>query len=145
MGGYSYVDGPEGNPTNLLQIYDIPTRTWRLGARSPTSDADFYNLIVDGKWFLWCYDSFEVYDPQSDTWTQEIIPIIPTPTLNAAPPSPFVCTHNGRIVFFYSDGAAFERAAAGTWSPCEAAMPEVPRDYDRGNGDLTAFGSVLLG
>ena len=85
-------------------------------------------------------DFFAVYDPQFNTWTQEIIP-----TLNAAPLSPFVCTHNGRIVIFYSDGAAFERAAAGTWSPCEAAMPLVPRDYDRGNVDLTAFGSVLLG
>ena len=78
--------------------------------------------------------------PKFNTWTQENIP-----TLNFATHSRFVCTHNGRIVIFDSDGAAFERAAAGTWSPCEAAMPKVPRDYDRGNVDLTAFGSVLLG
>ena len=59
------------------------------------------------------------------------------------------CVHNGRVVFFYSDGEAWERATDGSMSRYEAVAPEAFRDWhadcDWQYGDLTAFGSVLFG
>ena len=56
-----------------------------------------------------------------------------------------VSIHDGRIVLFYSDGVAWERATDGSRSRHEAVAPEAFRDCDWENGELTAFGSVLLG
>ena len=51
------------------------------------------------------------------------------------------CVHNGRIVAFYHDGAAFERANDGSWSPYQAVADVDALDHR----SLACFGSVLLG
>ena len=142
MGGYTDNDEPFF-PSNILQIYDIPTRTWRLGAQHPDVGFSAWKMFVaDGRLFLESIDFLNSYDPQSDTWTEG---------------RPFYrgrfdvvydsrqcceCVHNGRIVFFYRDGVAWERANDGSWSRYEAVAPEAFRDCI---GPLAAFGSVLLG
>ncbi|CAH0370194.1 unnamed protein product [Pelagomonas calceolata] len=132
LGGYEA--GPEMASTNILQIYDIPTRTWRVGASKPDGEEFAAALAVDGK--LFCVDgSFSVrYDPHSDTWTE--IPGPPRPGGRRCS-----CVHNGRIVAFYHDGAAFERANDGSWSPYQAVADVDALDHR----SLACFGSVLLG
>ena len=49
--------------------------------------------------------------------------------------------NNGRIVAFYHDGAAFERANDGSWSPYQAVADVDALDHR----SLACFGSVLLG
>ena len=48
---------------------------------------------------------------------------------------------DGRIVAFYHDGAAFERANDGSWSPYQAVADVDALDHR----SLACFGSVLLG
>ena len=74
------------------------------------------------------------YDPQSDTWTEVPGP----PRMGGRRCS---CVHNGRIVAFYHDGAAFERANDGSWSPYQAVADVDALDHR----SLACFGSVLLG
>ena len=109
-----------------LQIYDIAGRTWRLGAALPQPRRRTIGVVADGKLFV--IDTFPsefllVYDPQSETWTEEAPPpIVTNPddgdvwiTVNSA------CAHKGRLVVFLSSGRAFERANDGSWSPLEFA------------------------
>ena len=65
-----------------------------------------------------------VYDPQSNSWTEEAPPpTVTNPddgvnvwiTVNSA------CAHKNRLVVFLSSGRAFERANDGSWSPLEFA------------------------
>ena len=83
-------------------------------------------VVADGKLFV--IDTFSsedllVYDPQSETWTEEAPPpIVTNPddgdvwiTVNSA------CAHKGRLVVFLSSGRAFERANDGSWSPYQVA------------------------
>ena len=110
-----------------LQIYDIAGRTWRLGAALPQPRRRTIGVVADGKLFV--IDTFPsefllVYDPQSETWTEEAPPpTVTNPddgvnvwiTVNSA------CAHKGRLVVFLSSGRAFERANDGSWSPLEFA------------------------
>ena len=133
VGGFSYADDPEGGMSNILQIYDIPSRTWRMG----TSKSDGLNtsdpLVVDGK--LIRVDRIEVvYDPQFDTWTQSLGPRQGWNGVRRA------CTHNGRAVVFFSDGLVLERDTDGSWSPYD-----VEEGIRAGDRNQTVFGSVLLG
>jgi hypothetical protein len=99
-----------------LPIYDIATRTWRLGAPLPRfgSHAD----VVDGKLFVFAKNvpSVMVYDPPSNTWTVE-------PNYHVE----HACVHNDRIVVFSYDGTAYERATDGSWHPYEVAEPGKAR------------------
>ena len=124
--------------------YDISTRTWRLGARHPEVPSGGWRIFVaDGRLFIESHAFFYNYDPQSDTWTD-----LGRPFFRGEFDETFVyshfceCVHNGRIVFFYRDGVAWERANDGSWSRYEAVEPEAFRNL---NGPLGAFGSVLLG
>ena len=60
-----------------------------------------------------------MYDPQSNTWTEEAPPTGPLTHVTSA------CAHKGRLVVFSSSGRAFERANDGAWSPYEVAEERV--------------------
>ena len=91
----SWQSDPEGMLRNALLIYDIPTRTWQFGPPLPVedhSDMPLHAVVVDGKLFVLFGDrSTLVYDPHSESWTEE-----------AAPPNRDIyahsCVHNGRLV-----------------------------------------------
>ena len=132
------ASGMSGSESNTLQIYDIAARTWRLGApvpvvHTPGSGACARKpkgVVVDGKLFLFSsrLQSPLVYEPQSNTWTEEAVPEIHgTSVLHA-------CAHEGRVVVVLWNGEAFERAADGSWS--RGTRAEAKR---------CVSGSVLLG
>ena len=131
-GGYHEV-----NPVTL-QIYDIPSRRWRLGAALPEPRMWAIGVVADGNLFVisTSVDSSKdllVYDPQSDTWTEAAPP--PTVTNNTRVVKS-ACAHKGRLVVFLSNGTAWERANDGSWSPYEVAA---------GLRDDDAAESVILG
>ena len=132
------ASGMSGSESNTLQIYDTAARTWRLGAPIPvvqtpgsgSSARKPKGVVVDGKLFLFSsrLQSPLVYDPQSNTWTEEAVPEIHgTSVLHA-------CAHEGRVVVVLWNGEAFERAADGSWS--RGTRAEAKR---------CVSGSVLLG
>ena len=122
------VGGYESGDLRTLQIYDIATRTWRLGAPIPKTCARSPGIIFDGKLFVLCYQltsrgTFSgtlVYDPLSNSWTEERdVPWRGNYVAHA-------CAHDGRIVVFTDDrapragdalGSAYQRASDGSWSP----------------------------
>ena len=113
-----------------LQIYDIATRTWRVGAPPPENLGIAIGVVADGKLFLIrSQQSTLVYDPQSNTWTEE-----------AAPPAWFhACAHEGRVFAFRRDGTEYSRATDGSWSLCTRAV-----DHEHPPSTCVS-GSVLLG
>ena len=144
------ADGMNGSESNTLQIYDIAARTWRLGApfpvvQTPGSGAKkAKGVVVDGKLFLFIsrLQSPVVYDPQSNTWSEEAVPEIHGSSVLHA------CAHEGRVVVFLWNGKAFERAAGGSWSLYTRA--EANRCNIDGTRRLIykkrcVSGSVLLG
>ena len=126
----------DGEGLTTLQIYDIATRTWRVGAppqgwSNPGSGArKTKGVVVDGKLFLFSsrLESPLVYDPQSNTWSEEAVPEIHGSSVLHA------CAHEGRIVVFLWNDEAFERAADGSWS-----------SFTRFEAKRCVSGSVLLG
>ena len=140
----------DGEGLTTLQIYDIATRTWRVGAppqgwSNPGSGArKTKGVVVDGKLFLFSsrLESPLVYDPQSNTWSEEAVPEIHGSSVLHA------CAHEGRVVVFLWNGKAFERAAGGSWSLYTRA--EANRCNIDGTRRLIykkrcVSGSVLLG
>ena len=132
------ASGMSGSESNTLQIYDTAARTWRLGAPIPvvhtlgsgSGARKPKGVVVDGKLFLFSsrLQSPLVYEPQSNTWTEEAVPEIHgTSVLHA-------CAHEGRVVVVLWNGEAFERAADGSWS--RGTRAEAKR---------CVSGSVLLG
>ena len=101
---------------STLQVYDIATRTWRLGAPLPHFGS--HAVVTDGKLFVFAKNgpSVMVYDPPSNTWTVE-------PNYHVE----HACVHNDRIVVFSYDGTAYERATDGSWHPYEVAEPGKAR------------------
>ena len=84
-----------------LQIYDIATRTWRVGAPPPENLGIAIGVVADGKLFLIrSQQSTLVYDPQSNTWTEEAAPFGDESVLHA-------CAHEGRVFAFRRDGTAY--------------------------------------
>ena len=131
----------DGFGFNTLQIYDITARTWRLGApfpvvQTPGSGAKkTKGVVVDGKLFLFSsrLQSPLVYDPQSNTWTEEAQPESDgTSVLHA-------CAHEGRVFAFRRDGTEYSRATDGSWSLCTRAV-----DHEHPPSTCVS-GSVLLG
>ena len=131
-----------------LQIYDTAARTWRLGAPLPVSFSSTTAVVLDGKFHVFfvsmpgLYGSMLVYDPQSNTWTEETVPwpshdfgTLERRVINA-------CTHNGRIIVFLNRGdAAHARAADGSWSLYELADRLQSEAY----WGSYALGSVIIG
>ena len=119
-----------------LQIYDIGTRVWRLGASMPRPVAGFPapGIVYDAKLFVTYFQSMLVYDPHVDTWTEERIPWVHGVAEHAY-------THNGRIVVFATNGTAFQRASDGSWSPYE----KTRESHWTGDASTRRSESVLLG
>ena len=152
MGNQLFVAGGCGSGAtraNRLQIYDTVARTWQLGEPVPNSYYLSTEAVgLDGKFYLFCLPMpnyvapMWVYDPQSNTWTEETVPwpshdfgVLERRVMNA-------CTHNGRIIVFLNRGdVAHARAADGSWSLYELA--------DRLEGEAYwgayALGSVIIG
>ena len=130
-GGYIHnAEDMEDVAVYDLQIYDFTARTWHLGAALPYQSDFVKGVVADGKLFVisTVLDSSKdllVYDPQSNSWTEEAPPpTVTNPddrhgdvwiTVNSA------CAHKNRLVVFLSSGRAFERANDGSWSPLEFA------------------------
>ena len=130
--------------TQILQIYDITTRTWRLGAQLPFPCHDGQGVVVDGKLFVFGTPGSEVwpppsrgmlvYDPKCNAWTEETVPF------GSGARVVHACAHKGRIVVFLRNSYAYERAADGAWSPFSYGVSEEDSRTAR-----SASGSVLLG
>ena len=132
-GGYDMQQG-HLRMLQILQVYDIATRTWRVGAPPPENPGIANGVVADGKLFLIrSQQSTLVYDPHSNTWTEEAGPESDdTSVLHA-------CAHEGRVFAFRRDGTEYSRATDGSWSLCTRAV-------DREHPPSTcASGSVLLG
>jgi len=131
-GGYDMQQG-HLRTLQILQVYDIATRTWRVGAPPPENPGIASGVVADGKLFLIrSPESTLVYDPQSNTWTEEAPPFGDEFVLHA-------CAHEGRVFAFRRSGAAYSRATDGSWSPCTRAV-------DHSHPPSTCVsGSVLLG
>ena len=132
-GGYDMQQG-HLRMLQILQVYDIATRTWRVGAPPPENPGIANGVVADGKLFLIrSPESTLVYDPQSTTWTtEEAAPFGGEFVLHA-------CAHEGRVFAFRRDGTAYSRATDGSWSLCTRAV-------DSENPPSTCVsGSVLLG
>ena len=93
-------------------------------------------MALDGK--LYCIDLLVLscYDPQVDAWTVEETEL---PWQDMARNANWwehlhiveAIPHQGRIVVFLSNGAAFERATDGSWSRHEVAEGTIPDNgYD---------------
>ena len=126
----------QGSPT--LQIYDIASRTWRMGASLPDSRASYsMGYVVDGKLCVMnVYGAGKpvfVYDPQSNTWTEE------APAPSALSRARFACVHDGRLVVYQENGTVVARATDGSWFPYAHVEPQRSWSYK------SVSGSVLLG
>ena len=130
----------DGEGLTTLQIYDIATRTWRVGAPPPENPGIASGVVADGKLFLIrSPESTLVYDPQSNTWTTE----------EAAPFGGefvlYACAHEGRVFAFRRDGTAYSRAADGSWATYEGAAAVGPPVFGLLAPQHYVSASVLLG
>ena len=114
IGNELFIAGGLISTLTTLQIYDIATRTWRVGAPLPRTNpvGETTGVVVDGKLFLFSsrLQSPLVYDPQSNTWSEEAVPEIHGSSVLHA------CAHEGRVVVFLWNGPAYSRATGGSWS-----------------------------
>ena len=107
-----------------LQIFNLNTETWRLGAALPEPRGNAIGVVADGKLFVidnrWgSSKDLLVNDPESNTWTEAPRPTVANPDDGEQVTS--ACAHKGRLVVLLSDGTACERANDGSWSPYEVA------------------------
>ena len=84
-----------------------------------------------------------VYDPQSDTWTDEELPV---DRREGDDWVEHACAHKGQLVVFSRLGTAFVRSAEGSWSPFSYG----PWAFEEQNAAVRPFpialsGSVILG
>jgi len=84
-----------------------------------------------------------VYDSQSDTWTDEELPV---DRRGGSDWVEHACAHKGQLVVFSHRGTAFVRSAEGSWSPFSYG----PWAFEERNAAVRPFpralsGSVILG
>ena len=137
IGNQLFIAG--GQDSTTLQIYDIGSRTWRLGASIPDSRSPYADaFVVEGKLCLIhvnpnnsLLSSLLVYDPQANTWTEEA----PMPSLTTR----LKCVHDGRLIVYQENGTVITRANDGSWFPYARTEPQTRWIYK------SVSGSVLLG
>ncbi|CAH0368993.1 unnamed protein product [Pelagomonas calceolata] len=134
IGNQLFIAGGR-NGLKALQIYDIPSRTWRLGPWIPNSysrSAQYGGFVVDGKLCLMNVrgSPILVYDPQANTWTEE------------APRSftiRLACVHDGRLIVYRENSIVIARANDGSWFPYAHVEPQRHWSY------TSVSRSILLG
>ena len=98
-------------------------------------------VVSDGKLFAIRNDDrvMFVYEPQTDTWTEEAFPWWDSHVGRA-------CSHNGRVVVFLKDGTSFERLARDEWQPYDVVgeVGDIAHDANTYPNTYVAE-SVLLG
>ena len=136
-------------PLLTLQIYDIASRTWRLGPQLPGPGigatigcVGAFGQVMDGKLVLVKHGVLLTYDSQSETWTESAS----YPSEGRYPPRMHhACVHNGRIIVFMENGSAFARAANGSWATYEGAAAVGPPVFGLLAPQHYVSASVLLG
>ena len=118
---------------DTLQIYDTVARAWRIGAPAPHPIGGECGVVLDGKFYVIATDFTMVYDPQSDTWTEQRRP--PDGEWDVI----HACAHDGRIIVFKENGWAYTRPVQQKWSVSPYAKIEDAKAHD------FASGSVVLG
>ena len=131
---------------NALQIFDFTTGQWRLGPPLPEDEVavDKPGIVSKDKLFIPSQSSMLIYDPQSDAWTQEPLPV--------GGSWKCACAHDGRIIAFLEDGSAYERAPGGSswssyrcWHAHARDALEAPAGEAHGSWGRTRVESILLG
>ena len=137
--GHEEDEDDEYPKLTTLQIYDFTARTWHLGPPLPKAVQSAWGLVVDDKLYVVSSieNSFQVYDVQSNTWTEQT----PPPCAFGRATHAFV--HKGRIVVVErgSDSVAYHRGTGSDpnhWSPFDLDM--VAQGMTHGVG-----GSILFG
>ena len=136
-------------PLLTLQIYDIATRTWRLGQPLPGPGigatigcVGAFGQVIDGKLVLVKHGTLLTYEPHSETWTESAS----YPSEGRYPPRMHhACVHNGRIIVFMENGSAFARAANGSWATYEGAAAVGPPVFGLLAPQHYVSASALLG
>ena len=143
IGNELFVAGGDDGNGNLstLQIYDLTTKLWRLGAPLPHALRGACGVVVDGKLYLVStrvsnVRSTLVYDVQSNTWDQQIPPPYEGHDVHVM----HAFTHNGRIVAVNSSGSAFHRGTGSGLDYWSRFDLNVTSGVDHG-----VAGSVVLG
>ena len=145
IGDLLLIAGGSGvNNNRTLQIFDFTTGQWRLGPTLPEEGAiDEPGTVSEGMLFIPSHNSMLIYDPQSDAWTQEPLPVGGSWMC--------ACAHDGRPIAFHKDGDAYERAPDGSWSTyrCTHAHArdalKAPAGEAHGSWGTTRAESILLG
>ena len=112
-----------------------------LGAPLPRTMPNLEcGVVSDGKLFAIRNDDqvMFVYEPQTDTWTEEEFPW--DSHVGRA------CSHNGRVVVFLKDGTSFERLSRDEWQPYDVVgeVGDIAHDANTYPNTYVAE-SVLLG
>ena len=135
--GHEEDEADEYPKLTTLQIYDFTARTWHLGPPLPKAVQSAYGLVVDNKLYVFSSieDSFQVYDVQSNTWTEQI-----------PPPCDFgrathAFAHKGSIVAVYSSGSVYQ----GETGSDQNNWSRIHLDVAPGAVYGALAGSVLLG
>ena len=130
---------------NALQIFDFTTGQWRLGSPLPEDGViDKPGIVSKDKLFIPSQSSMLIYDPQSDKWTQEPLPV--------GGSWKCACAHEGRIIAFLEDGSAYERNPGGSswssyrcWHAHARDALEAPAGEAHDSWGGTRVESILLG
>ena len=126
--GHEEDEDDEYPKLTTLQIYDFTARTWHLGPPLPKAVQSAWGLVVDDKLYVVPLirnaDSIQVYDVQSNTWTEQI----PPPYEGVLGSAMHAFVHKGRIVVVESNrqrGVAFHQGTGSDpnhWSPFDLDM-----------------------
>ena len=147
--------GPAHEALNTVEEYDPGTDTWTTKSEMPTARVCHHASVVDGRIYIVGGSdastpddrshalTVEVYDPATDTWTQE-------GDMPASRAAGFSSVVDGRIYVIGGYGGS-QRVdeydpATGTWTT-KSAMPSARRSLSTSalDGKIYAFGGYVPG
>ncbi len=142
--------------SETLRIFDFTTGQWRLGPPLPEDGVAGFadtarplhahepGIVSENKLFMPGQTGMLIYDPLSDVWTQEPLPV--------GGSWKCACAHYGSIFVFLEGGAAYERAPGGSswssyrcWHAHARDALEAPAGEAHGSWGKTRVESILLG